>query len=327
MKNNKRKYTIGSLLFFLLIFYVFLKYPKQTGEYAYIGLNIWYQNMIVSLLPIMFFIQMLYKTNLYIPFFKPIYRLLNPIFRIPLEGIFVIVFGFLSGFPLGAKLCCELYKDNVISKDLAEYLLCFCNNIGPAYFNGFVLSTILPFYHFSSVLYAYFCMYGIPIFYGILLRYTIYKTNITMFHPKYDIPDKNLTMNKKKEPIKPLLAVVPSCLEASLNQITMLGGYMIICNALRTPFSIYLKGESLLIAHCILEISGGLKALQIYDHQNMMYPVWVLSLLSFGGICCFFQTAALLTNTKLSIKKYMLHKIILCSITFLISFLLYVLLS
>ena len=77
----------------------------------------------------------------------------------------------------------------------------------------------------------------------------------------------------------------------------------------------------------LLEISGGLKAICTNCSVSRLYPVFVFALLSFGGICCFLQTASLLREAKLSPKKYMLHKMILCSITSIVSYIIYLLLG
>lgn len=296
-----------------ILIITFLKYPKLTSEYAYVGLKIWFENMIVSLFPMMVLVNYLRSTGLYKIMMRPLTKLLGPIFHLQTEGIFVIFFGFLAGFPLGAKLTCQLYEENKISKQMAHYLLSFVNNLGPAYFSGFVLVSILSSRASHSVMLPYFIMYGIPLLYGILLRYTCYRHIDGVF----------LTASKNtKQSEGGLLSCIPAAIMDSCHQITILGGYMIICNALRTPFAVYLKQNKVwfLICNSLLEISGGLKAVCANCSYERMYPVYIFALLSFGGICCFLQTASLLTEAGLSSKKYMLHKIILCSITSLITY-------
>lgn len=286
----------------LAIFVFFLSYPALTGDYAYIGLDIWFKNMIISLLPVMILINLLQKSGLYKPVMKPLRRLLYPVLRIPEEGIFVIFFGFLAGFPMGAKITTDLYLTKKISKQMAEYLLAFTNNIGPAYFMGFVLTKICP-GHTKSI--ALGIMYGLPLFYGILLRHTVYR--------HMDLKTDSATVPCPSS----FLSLIPDSIQAALCQMAMLGGYMIFFNALRViPHVLFQKHPALLIiSHNLLEISGGLKCLQINLRNHPLYLLFVHAALSFGGLCCFFQTAALLAGTNLDAKKYMLHKVILCSIT------------
>lgn len=299
------KFLIKNILscgFILIVFLFFLSHPAQTGDYAYIGLNIWFQNMIISLLPMMILINLLQKSGLYKPLMRPLCRLLYPVLHLPEEGIFVIFFGFLAGFPMGAKMTADLYEQKKVNGQMAEYLLAFTNNIGPAYFLGFVLTKICPGYAKAAAL---FLMYGIPLLYGILLRHTIYR----------HMPCKARTALKDSP--SSFLSLIPECIQASLCQIAMLGGYMVFFNALRViPHVLFSHHPALLIlCHSLLEISGGLKCLQINLKSHPLYLLFVHAALSFGGLCCFFQTAALLPPGGHMTQKYMLHKIILCSIT------------
>lgn len=328
----------GNILYKVLLFatvvYVFFMYPKLTANYAYIGLKVWFENMIISLFPMMVIVNLLLMTKLYVPFIQPFAKLLYPVFRLPVEAFFVIFFGFLGGFPIGAKLTCQLYEDHLISEDMANYLLAFVNQIGPAYFSGFVLIHILSSKAAVPIYLPYFLMYGVPLLYGILLRYTVYYNGLSadsLNCPKEQKKNALSLADSKNNACKRNLSIlsnIPYAIQNSCEQITILGGYMIICNALRALIAVFLKKHKYisLFGHCILEISGGLKALHVNIAASLYYPVWVFSLLSFGGICCFLQTASLLTCSKLSIKKYMLHKIILCSITTFFSYLIYILL-
>lgn len=301
MKNFIKK-TV-TCLFVLIILIFFLIKPALTGDYAYIGLTIWYKNMIISLLPVTILVNLLLASGLYKPLMRPLTRLTATIFRLSEEGIFAVVFGFLAGFPLGAKITTDLYLEKKISKQAAEYLLAFTNNIGPAYFTGFVLTRICPGH---NKYFALWIMYGIPLLYGILLRHTVYR-NMHMSSSQSKIHASETSF----------LAILPGCIQLSLCQMAMLGGYMVFFNALRVIPHVLLcrYREVLIFCHTLLEISGGLKCLLINVKDSPFYLLFVHAALSFGGLCCFFQTASLLSQTDLSAKKYMLHKIILCSIT------------
>ena len=49
----------------------------------------------------------------------------------------------LSGYPLGAKLTCDLYNENKISKSEAQRILCFSNNSGPIFIIGTIGTQML----------------------------------------------------------------------------------------------------------------------------------------------------------------------------------------
>ncbi len=106
----------------------------------------------------------------------PVYPLIGSIFRISRTMCTTLLTGFLFGFPLGAKTIAEQYSLGQLSKPQAQYLLSFCNNIGPVY----LLSFALPLLGLSddaenhllrsAVILAFF---GIPLLYGLALRYTL----------------------------------------------------------------------------------------------------------------------------------------------------------
>ena len=59
----------------------------------------------------------------------------------------------------------------------------------------------------------------------------------------------------------------------------------------------------------LLEISGGLSIL------GDRWPLYTLLLLPAGGLCCLAQTGSCIRNTGLSLKSYILHKMVLTVLT------------
>lgn len=304
---KKLRKNIFYTIFFLLLAGCFLFHAEKTAEFAYIGLNTWFEQMIVSLFPFMVLMNLLLRTGLSNYFIRPFYYILRPIFRNNADAIFVVFFGFLCGFPLGGKCVVDLYEKGNLSKKNAEYLLCFVNNIGPAYMVGFFLNTIKP--PHPSVL-ALLFLYGIPVLYGLILRYTVYKLPL-------DAEQLNLIRSKKTHKSQAILYALPDAIKDALLQIAILGGYMIIFNALRiVPHVFFESNPSLYIAtQSLLEISGGLLCVNTSLPDGLIKTLCLYAVFSFQGICCHFQTFSLLQRVQLSGQKYMLHKIILCSIT------------
>ena len=307
MKNSRK--NILCTIFLFCLTGCFLFHAEKTGEFAYIGLETWYEQMIISLFPFMVLMNLLIKTGLSDYFIKPFYIVLRPFFRNTPEAIFVIFFGFLCGFPLGAKCAVDLYKQGKLSKENAQYLVSFSNNPGPAYMLGFFMGKIRP---DCSVFYALFVLYGLPLLYGLVLRYTVYKKIL-------DNEYKTALNKSRNTSFVNLLNVLPDVIHDSLIQITMLGGYMILFNALRIiPHLLFRNMTGLYIAaQSLIEISGGLLCVNTISPQNTLKTVVLFAVYSFNGLCCHFQTFSLLQNTPVSAQKYMLHKIILCSITIL----------
>lgn len=304
---KKLRKNIILTAFFLLLGACFLFHAQKTSEFAYIGLSTWFEQMIVSLFPFMVFMNLLLRTGLSDSFIRPFYVLLRPLFRNTPDAFFVLFFGFLCGFPLGCKSICSLYEKGGLSKQNAEYLLCFANNIGPAYMTGFFLGTIRP--PHTTILTVFF-LYGIPLLYGLFLRYTVYRHSL-------DAEYANALYIKKRTDSRSVLSALPDAITDALSQITMLGGYMILFNALRiVPHLLFGKQRfCYIVSQSLLEISGGLLCVDSSLADGILKTISLYAVFVFNGLCCHFQTFSLLEPLPLSEKKYMLHKIILCSIT------------
>lgn len=300
IKNLFLSISFGILLYFILC------YSTVAKEYAYLGLHVWFNQMIPSLLPFMIISSMLIHLNLDQIIVKPFAHIFRLIYRISDSAIYVLIMGFLCGFPMGAKTAALEYETGKISKDEAEYLLAFVNNIGPAYYLSFVYGNIISKQH---LLFGLCLLYGVPILYGILLRYTVYRKRLSKPVALYGLkasPQQTTTF----------FSAMDTSIHHGLIQIAMLGGYMILCNLLVMIPKLIFQHAPVICSffHSLLEISGGLLSIRALNLSTMQTFAYTHTFLVFTGISCHLQTFHILKQSGLSCKKYMLHKIILCSI-------------
>ena len=177
---------ISGICFFVVMTCCILTHSSLSLAYAALGLELWYEKMVPVLLPFMI-----------------------------LSGTLILM-GFLCGFPMGARTIADFRDRQELSVTEGQYLLSFCNNLGPVYFLGFVL----PLLHRESILPYLFGMYGIPLGYGILLRYTVYRRKIPMSQTIF-------TVSAGGTPVMPLLEALDEAVYAAGRNILQLGGYMI----------------------------------------------------------------------------------------------------
>ena len=157
---------IFGICFFVLMTGCILTHSSLSLAYAALGLNLWYEKMVPVLLPFMILSGTLIRMGMTDSLIRPVKPLFGRIFRLPGPGIYVILVGFLCGFPMGARTIADLRNRQELSSEEGQYLLAFCNNLGPVYFLGFVL----PLLH-RKLLFPYvFGMYGVPLLYGIGFR-------------------------------------------------------------------------------------------------------------------------------------------------------------
>lgn len=321
------KYFIKNFVFasmFTILFVILLIHAQDTKYYAFTGLNIWYQHMLPALLPFMILSGLMIDLKLDGYIIKPFKFVIRPLFQISDAGIYTLFMGFLCGFPMGAKIAAMEYKEGNISQKEAEYLLCFCNNFGPAYFFSFICNNI---YSQKLMLSGLFVLYGLPLLYGLILRHSIYKNE--------DFCSQNDIRNNKKSKmgisIKNLITYTNSNIIKSLSQIGLLGGYMILCNMLMSAVTVFINHLPSLITpdstkrletffYCVLEISGGILSLKSLNLSETVSFITAHATLAFNGLSCHLQTFHLISDCPFSRKKYMLHKMILCSITCILLF-------
>lgn len=308
MRNFFQK--ISLLFLFILLTACMLLYHTEAAALSLTGLNLWFQKMIPALLPFMILSGLLIRLNLSDSFARLFSPVLRPLFRLSDSCLYCIVIGFLCGFPMGARVCAESYQRGRLSRKEATLLLAFCNNIGPIYFVSFVL-VLFP---QESSLPFLAGMYLLPLFYGLFLRYTMYRQ--IPFSPSRRRSSASsmpmagrLQTTAVSSPAAPLtlqslLRQTDDAILSALSSIAALGGYMILFNLLFLIPSLLFVNAPLLsrLSGCLLEITGGLARLQTAD------AFYAFTLLPFGGLSCIAQTYSMIRDTDLSLPHYIFHK-------------------
>lgn len=287
---------IMGVFFFVFMTFCMLTNSSLSLAYAALGLRLWYEKMVPVLFPFMVLSGTLIRMGLVEMLIRPIRPFFGKLFRISDPAVYTILMGFLCGFPMGARTTAEFRNRQELSVAEGQFLLAFCNNFGPVYFLGFVLPSL----HRTFTLPYLMGMYGIPVIYGLFLRYTVYRTRL-----------QDTSMVSQPVTKSSVRVSLPDALDDAVNaaglSILQLGGYMIFFNLLNLLPGLILRQSHLLAP--LLEITGGLQLLE------GRYPLYTLLLLPFGGLSCIVQTAGCIRNTGLSLKKYIIHKLVLTLLT------------
>lgn len=292
---------ISGTLFFLIITFCILTHSSLSLAYAALGLQLWYEKMVPVLLPFMILSGTLIRMGLVPTLLSPVNPIFRKIFRLSEQAVYVILMGFLCGFPMGARTIADFRTRQELSVQEGQFLLAFCNNLGPVYF----LSFVLPLLHKTLALPYLIGMYGLPLAYGIFLRYTVFRDRIPVFFIRSPLPDESSTTENCQQ--SSLWEALDDAVGTAVKNILQLGGYMIFFNLLNLLPRLFLP-DSYRYAP-LLEISGGLKLM------GDRFPLYTLLLLPIGGLSCIAQTGSCIRNTGLSLKKYILDKIILTIVT------------
>jgi len=298
-KSNKFIPTLLIILCFFLIFN-----PKTCSNSCLNAISVWAINVFPVMFPFFILTRLIVqlsnnKQNFLDKFFSKTYKA-------PSGSLSIFFLSALSGYPMGAKLICNIYDQGRINTQQAKHMLSFCSVSGPMFMLGTVGIGILKSY--KSGLIILISNIIAALINGFIFRNKEQSlTNISYNHKQ---PDN----------------ILSSTIYDSIVSILMVGGYIIlsflIIDTLKTlqiiPFisnsiSNIFKGlnpdiiESIL--NGIIEITRG-----IIDISNCSTPLHIKTIISsgligFGGLSIMLQSCAFLRTLKLSFKTILIQKI------------------
>lgn len=123
---NLKKYFFTIL--FLLFTLSLILFSETNLVAAQDGLYLWASKVLPSLFPFFVATELLCQTNFTYLLGKFLNKLIKPVFNVPGESVIALILGTISGYPVGAKVVCNLKKEKIISKIEAERLIAYTNN-------------------------------------------------------------------------------------------------------------------------------------------------------------------------------------------------------
>jgi len=264
MKNRKRV-VLGSAAGLAML--VMILDTKTAIISAQTGLQLCIKTVIPSLFP--FFVLSGIINSCLLGQKISILRPLGKLCKIPKGGESLLLIGFLAGYPVGAQLITQAYKDGNIPKTTAHRLLGFCNNAGPAFLFG-MLSPL-----FTQHLVPW-VIWGIHIASALIIGY---------FLP----PKEGLHCSITQTPP----VTLPKALQSATKNMASVCGWVIIFRVIIGFFSRwFLWGfpeEIQALLSGFLELSNGIVALNHLPSEGLRF-VFSGAMLAFGGLCVGMQT-------------------------------------
>lgn len=287
------------------------------------SLHLWAVNVIPSLFPFFVATNLLMHTPI-ISYFELLFKnIMKPIFNVNGKCAFAFIMGIISGYPIGAKIACELQKNNLCTKIEAERLLSFTNNSGPLFIIGTVgismfgsslIGILLLITHFFS-----------SITVGIIFRFWKKSSSSNSILIKYNNSSTNEIISFSN-----LGEIISDSIKSATSTIFMIGGFIVIfaciisifnssgiLNLLTiciTPLFNFLHVDSSFISPIItglLEITNGINLISKVQIKAISINLIITSfLLGCGGICVFLQVFSIVSKSDLSIKPYIYGKIL-----------------
>lgn len=293
-------------LFLSFFFFFILMFPSHVLDASKRGLLLWFDTLLPTLLPFLIVSQLILKTSLTDYFQKLTGTFFQRLFHCSENGAFCLLCGFLCGYPVGARLISLQIKENKLSLSEGQYLLSFCNNVSPMFCISYgILQTLGETAVFPYLLF----IYGSALLFGIFTR------------PKSIV--QTVFANKKQTPsTENIFQLIDVCIIDSFLIMIKLCGYLILFTIISDALLLILPKNAYLApaVTSLLEITGGLSAIRNLP-DGFYKTILCISSLTFGGLCCIFQTSSVISDTKLSLKKYISHKVIITVIALFLYFL------
>lgn len=239
------------------------------------------------------------------------------------NGAFALIMGWLSGYPVGTKIAVNFRENNICSKEECERLLSFTNNSGPLFIVGACGISLFGSSTIGLLLFITHILGALSV--GILFRFwKRKKSNFKDYNShKSDTKLQNITFSNLGE-------VLGNSIKSSISTILTIGGFIVffsvilsilnsskIINLIAIVFMPVFRGLHLPyelldgFINGLFEITNGINLISLIKLKNISVNIILTSfLLGFGGISIFLQILSIVSKSDLSIKPYIIGKIL-----------------
>ncbi|WP_442950652.1 sporulation integral membrane protein YlbJ [Paenibacillus sp. FJAT-27812] len=315
-------------------------FPTETLHSSLRGLSIWWQVLFPALFPFFVISELLLGIGIVHFFGKLLDPLMRPLFRLPGIGGFVITMGYISGYPVGARLTAQLWEQRLVNRAEGERLVAFTTTSDPIFLIGAVSIGFFQNVALAPVLAA--AHYGGGLIIGLLMR----------FHDRHAPPssvDKNRAVAgeaRKRRPSRIAEALkamhdarlldgrglgrlLQDAIQSALKLMIVVGGLVVffsvvmemlthagiveaMIEALRYLFNAIGLPEKLADAgiYGLFEVTLGARAAGTAGTGLMHQAAIAAWVLSWGGISVHAQIASLLSKTDMRYRPLMLARLL-----------------
>ncbi|MGF7046249.1 sporulation integral membrane protein YlbJ [Paenibacillus sp. DS2015] len=335
--------TIKSLNMMILIIFLMglcilmLSYPGAYFAAALRGLTIWWDVLFPSLFPFFIISEVLLGFGIVHLIGTLLDPFMKPLFRIPGSGGFVVAMGYVSGYPIGARLTAKLWEQKMISRDAGERLVAFTTSSDPIFLIGAVS---IGFFHDSSIVpILAIAHYGGGLLIGFLMRFhgSRLETQVHTLKPPFPMFSlKRLKYafrsmhNARMKDGRTLGELLFQAVQSSFQLIIVVGGLVVFFSVfleLMTQARImsglhWMIEQGLRIAGLpeslseslvggLFEVTLGARSAGETSSAPLQYKVAAAAFaLSWGGLSVHAQIASILHSTNLRYLPFMIARFI-----------------
>ena len=263
---------------------------KKISRHANDGLALCANTVIASVFPFLILTDLILNTS-GLENIKKLRCIFERIFKINGYAINAFIIGITCGFPTGVKVAAELYKSEKISKDECERLIGFANNTGPA----FIISGIGMGMRQSM-------SDGIILYVSMLLSAIACGAVFGIGKSYKKAPAEN---NVKAYDFS-------SSVKGAAHNTLGICGFVVLFSIITGILSDFIKSDiALSFISPFIEITNSARILSKTSFKYEALSIILTSFaISFSGLSVHLQAYSFLSDTKLSMKKYYVMKLV-----------------
>ncbi|KWX77544.1 hypothetical protein AMQ84_12405 [Paenibacillus riograndensis] len=312
--------------------------PAGSLDAALRGLSVWWDVLFPSLFPFFVISEMMLGFGVVHLFGALLDPLMRPLFNIPGSGGFVAAMGYVSGYPVGARLTAKLREQGLLNRVEGERLVAFTTSSDPIFLLGAVS---VGFFHDASLgLILALAHYGGGLIVGLLMSFHgRQKSQPSGPPPKAPLPERagrlRLALSSMAEARRrdgrSVGELLKGAAQSSLQLIIVVGGLVVFFNVLMEMMDragimsalFSFTGRLLSLAGFPAELStalvsglfevtlgtrsAGAAAASVPLEFKAAAAAWVLS---WGGLSVHAQVASILNGTGLRYLPFLTARLI-----------------
>lgn len=293
--------------FLLLFLCLFLLQAQSCMPAVQNALSMCVRSVIPSLFPFFVFADLLTQTGFVRAAGALLQPLVRPLFRISGRGALVFLIGILSGYPTGAKMTADLYREGFIDRAEGRKLLPFCNNSGPLFIIGAVGSGMFASVKIGIFLYLVHLLAALLV--GLCFRFVGEKRETDALSLRTAVGSELRGYYRTRKPLS-----VADSVSGAVQSTLFICGFILFFSVLTEsvrPMLALIPNEFLrLVFGSIPEVTSGVSGVSLTPLSLEAKCILISGLLGFGGICVHLQVLGVLSGTDLGMKHYLLGKVL-----------------
>ncbi|PWK06659.1 sporulation integral membrane protein YlbJ [Tumebacillus permanentifrigoris] len=296
------------------------------------GLKIWLEIVFPAVFPVLVLSELMVGLGIVHFLGVLLEPIMRPLFRVPGSGGFAVAMGFISSYPVGARLAALLRAQKLVTRSEGERLLCFASTADPMFI--LVAISVGIFHDASLGVVIAGANFTAAILLGLLLRFhdrkgASSKTGEDQKGSLFLRAIRRMSQAQIDERRR-LMEILSDAVNNAFQTLFGIGAFMVVFSVIIKFASTGVISEVLVpplawllsalqfpeqLAHSLvvgfLEVTQSMRSVSDAVGPDMKSKIVVASaLVAWGGISVHTQVASIISSTDIRYKPYFLYKIV-----------------